>query len=71
MTDLLIGVAIGIALVEFVDVQGRKSFNRIVYAEKPFKPNLWLRFTATCWLTTCGYGWRESWTRMKYSPNYI
>lgn len=71
MTDLLAGIALGLLFAEFIDLQGRKNFHKIVWARKPYKATLWERVTATCWLTTCGYEWKESWTRMKYSPNYI
>lgn len=69
---LLQGIALGFLFCLLVDIHGRRNFNRIVFSGKPFKPNLWQRFTATAWLCVCrGYGWKESWTRMKYSPNWI
>lgn len=54
---------------DLLKMQGKRNFYKIVYGMK--KPGIWKRFTATYFLHTRDYSWKESWTRMKYPPNYI
>lgn len=62
---------VGMFLESLLSIQGRKNFHKIVWGRQDKKAGTWARFTATYFLYSQGYGWKESWTRMKYPPNYI
>lgn len=70
LVNILFGIALGVLIDSLLVIHGKRSFHKIVY-ENNEATRFWPRLTATLYLYGAGYGWRESWIRMKYPPNYI